>query len=69
LQLRLDGTLTTLGPQGIDLGEGARLVRTGAAGGLEIDFPDETAAYVTPLYWGSQGKWYLNLDIFPYPGV
>ncbi len=69
LQLRLDGTLTTLGPQGIDLGEGARLVRTGAAGGLEIDFPDETAAYVTPLYWGSQGKWYLNLDISHTPAL
>jgi len=69
LQLRVDGTLTTLGPQGIDLGDGGRIVKSAAPGGLEIDFPDETAAFVTPAWWASQSKWYINLDISHTPAL
>jgi lysyl endopeptidase len=63
LQLRIDGVLTMLGASGQNLGNGGRIVRTSAAGGLEIDFPDATALFVTPGWWASQSKWYLNVDI------
>jgi hypothetical protein len=63
LQLRIDGNLTTLGPQGIDFGDGGRIVKSSTPGALEIDFPDETALFVTPGWWPSQSKWYLNVDV------
>lgn len=35
-----------------------------AGGGIKIDFPDGTILLVTPGWWASQSKWYLNVDIF-----
>jgi subtilisin family serine protease len=63
LQLRVDGVLTTLGAGALDLGNGGRVRRTSASGGIEVDFPDGTAMVVTPGWWGDQGKWYLNMDV------
>ncbi|MGA2421851.1 MAG: Ig-like domain repeat protein [Candidatus Acidiferrum sp.] len=63
LQLRIDGVLTTLGSGGRNLGGGGSVQNTAAAGGLEINFPDTTALFVTPNWWASQNKWYLNVDI------
>jgi hypothetical protein len=67
MQLRLDGVLTTLGSMGLDLGDGARLARTSDQGGLEVDFPDNSVLLVTPAWWGSQSKWYLNVDVVHTP--
>lgn len=70
LQLRVDGDLTTLGENGIDLGNGGRLVKSAAtAGSIEMDFPDGTVAFVTPNWWPSQEKWYLNLDVLQTPAL
>ena len=38
--LRIDGTITTLGASGVDLGGGAQVKRSAAGGGIEVDFPD-----------------------------
>ena len=65
LQLRVDGVLTTLGPTGLNFGGGGRLANTSAPGGLEIDFPDGRILFVTPGWWTSQSKWYLNVDLAP----
>jgi len=62
LQLRIDGGLTALGPQGLALGNGGR-VAPQAGGGLEIDFPDGKTLLVTPQWWQSQSEWYLNVDV------
>jgi len=62
LQLRIDGALTTLGPQGMVLGAGGRVVPQ-AGGALEVDFPDGKTLLVTPEWWASQSEWYLNVDI------
>jgi hypothetical protein len=69
LQLRVDGTLKTLTPAGIDLGDGGRIVQTSAPGGLEVDFPDETSLFVTPGWWASQSKWFLNVDVSHTPAL
>ena len=53
LQLRVDGVRTLVGPAGIDLGDNARITRTMAPGGLEIDFPDGSILLVTPSWWDS----------------
>jgi hypothetical protein len=69
LQLRIDGMLTSLSQLPRDLGGGARIARTFAPGGLQIDFGDLTTLLVTPGWWSSQGKWYLNVDVVRTPTV
>ena len=61
LQLRIDGVLTTPGPQGIDLGPDGRVVKDPT--GLEIDFADGTILLATPGWWATQGQWYLDLSV------
>lgn len=62
LQLRIDGTLTTLGPQGMALGAGGRVVPQ-AGGVLEVDFPDGKTLLATPQWWSGINAWYLNVDV------
>ncbi len=69
LQLRVDGILKTLGPAGINLGGGGRIARTSAPGGLEVDFPDDSVMFVTPNWWASQSKWYINVDMSQTPAL
>ncbi|MBZ5723251.1 MAG: hypothetical protein LAO03_23180 [Acidobacteriia bacterium] len=69
LQLRIDGSLTTLGASGIDLGSGGRITRTTAAGGIQIEFPNETVLSVVPGWWPSESKWYLNVDVLRTPSL
>jgi hypothetical protein len=63
LQLRVDGVLTTLGPQGIDL-DGSRVVQPWGGNGIEIDYSDKTILIVTPAFWSDQQKWYLNVNVY-----
>jgi hypothetical protein len=37
--------------------------------GIEIDFPNETKLIVTPGWWASQGKWYLNVNAYRSPAT
>lgn len=69
LQLRIDGNLTTLGPNGLELGPGGRIIGTAALGGIEIDLPDGTLLDVTPTWWAAQSKWYLNVDVLSTPSL
>jgi len=62
LQLRVDGVLKTVGPAGMDLGD-ARITKTSASGGLQIEFPDDSILLITPDWWANQSKWYLNADV------
>ncbi|MGA3080753.1 MAG: Ig-like domain-containing protein [Terracidiphilus sp.] len=62
LQLRIDGALTSLGPQGVALGTGGR-VAPQAGGALEVDFPDGKTLLATPEWWASQSEWYLNVNV------
>jgi hypothetical protein len=39
-------------------------VKSPVGAGIEIDFPDETVVFVTPGWWASQSKWYLNVDVY-----
>lgn len=63
LQLRVDGVLTTLGPQGIDL-DGSRIVQPWGGNGIEIDYSNKTILIVTPAFWPDQQKWYLNVNVY-----
>jgi lysyl endopeptidase len=63
LQVRVDGVLTTVGAGGVNLGPGGRIIKSAVGNGYEVDFPSGTALFVTPLFWNSQGKWYMNVDV------
>lgn len=69
LQLRVDGTLRTLPATGIDLGDGGRVLNGPGGNGIQVDFPDGTALIVTPNWWASQSKWYLNVDAYNTPAI
>ena len=64
MQLRVDGTLTTIPASGLDIGDGARITRTSAAGGIQILFPTGTRLVVTPGFWASQKVWFLNANVY-----
>jgi Bacterial Ig-like domain (group 3) len=64
LQLRVDGALKTLSPAGLNLPSGGRVSKAPAGDGIEIDFPNGAILIATSNYWASQGKWYLNVDVF-----
>ena len=68
LQLRVDGALTTLSAAGVSLGAGGRVIPAGS-GGIEIDFPDGTALLVTPNWWSTESKWFLNVDAYHTPAL
>jgi hypothetical protein len=64
MQLRVDGVLTNLGPEGINLGHDGRIVRSAVGqGSIEIDYSDLTQLVVTPAFWPDQQKWYLNVTV------
>lgn len=68
LELRVDGKPVTLGSAGLDLGGGARIVKSAIGSGIEVFFPDRTHLIATPNFWASQNIWYLNVDVVNTPG-
>jgi hypothetical protein len=61
LQLRIDGKISTLNAQGINLGSGGRVINSSSgAGAIEIDFPDGKVLTVVPGTYDSMK--YLNVD-------
>lgn len=62
LQVRINGSLISLGSSPVAVGSGGRVGKSGST--YEVNFPNGTALYVTPQYWSSQSKWYLNMDVF-----
>ena len=64
VKLRVDGTLTELDDNGLDLGSGGRVMKSPAGGGaIQIDFPDGASLIVTPGWWSRYEQWYLNISI------
>jgi hypothetical protein len=63
LELRINGVVTALTDTGIALPQGGRVVKS-AVGGLEIEFPNGALLAATPGFWSSQGKWYMNVNIY-----
>ncbi len=66
LQLRVDGVLTALGANGLNLGNGGR-VTSSAGGGIKIDFPDGSSLIATPWWMAAKNMWIINLSVFQTP--
>jgi hypothetical protein len=67
LKVRIDGAVVNLPMGGQSLGNGGRVMKNGD--GINVDFPNGTSLVVTPGYWDSQGKWYLNVDVYHTPAL
>ncbi|MGO9933732.1 MAG: protease pro-enzyme activation domain-containing protein [Steroidobacteraceae bacterium] len=67
LELRIDGVLTKLGPNGLSLAPGGRVETSPTGTGIAVSFPDGTVLVVTPNWWSSQNLAYLNVDVFGTP--
>lgn len=63
MQLRINGKLTTPTAEGVNFDGGGRVVKSPAGDGIEVDFPDGTVVIAIPGWWGSQGTWYLNVQV------
>jgi hypothetical protein len=65
--LRIDGKVTTLGADGVNLGDGAQVKRSAAGGGIEVDFPD--GKIITAIPSGSYDSMqFLNVQ-FEHTGL
>lgn len=74
LQIRVDGVLRILGPDGIDLTScncesdetpsSGRIMKAADDKGIEIRYANGTKLVVTPGWWESQKKWFLNINVY-----
>jgi len=62
LQLRIDGKPSQLGAEGILLASGGRIIKTTAAGGIQIEAPGGSVVVVTPGWWPDYQVWYLDVS-------
>jgi hypothetical protein len=66
LELRVDGE--PVDPRkGLNLGGGNVIRKSTAGRELDISLADGTRVVVIPLFWTSQGYWYLDLQVFNTP--
>ena len=62
LQLRVNGKLIQMSPDGVTLENGGRIIPSTATGGIQIGAPGGSAVIVTPGWWDHYQLWYLNID-------
>lgn len=65
-QLRVDGKPITVRER-LDLGGGNAIMRAARSGEVDVRSADGTRVVVIPLFWASQGYWYLDVQVFNTP--
>lgn len=63
LILRIDGKPVDLASAPFDLPSGGRVLRTSAAGGVEVQMPGGTSVVITPARWGAHNIDFMNVDV------
>jgi hypothetical protein len=61
--VRIDGRPVRLSVGKVDLGGGATAQASADGQGLDVRSGDGDRVVVTPLFWTSQGVWYVNVDV------
>jgi hypothetical protein len=64
--LRVDGRPARLPAGGLAIG-GGRIATAASGTGVDVRAPDGSRVILTPLFWGGQGVWYLNVDVMKTP--
>jgi hypothetical protein len=64
--LHVDGKVVNASG-GLDLGGGNKIVKATAGGQAEFQLWDGTRIVITPVFWSSQGYWYLEIEVFNTP--
>ena len=64
--LRVDGQVREL-PRRLELGDGNTILRGSASGEIEVRASNGTRVMVTPMFWSSQGYWYLDVQVLNTP--
>jgi hypothetical protein len=65
-ELRVDGKVIGA-PGGYDLGGGNKIAKASPGGESEFQLSDGTRIVITPVFWTSQGYWYLQVEVFNTP--
>ena len=65
-QLRVDGKVINAS-RGFDLGGGNRITRASPGGEADVQLSDGTRIVITPVFWTSQGYWFLQVEVFNTP--
>lgn len=65
--LRIDGKVRSLPADGLNVGGGNRIVRAGTDGAIDVRAADGTRVIITPIFWSSQGYWYLDIEVLNTP--
>ena len=63
LQLRIDGKLTQLSPDGVPVTSGVRVMQTTAPAGIRIEAPGGTAVIITPRFWDYWQVWHMDVNV------
>ncbi len=66
LEIRVDGK-TVKFVSSLSLGAGNRIVKGTNPGDLDVRLADGSRVVVMPLFWESQGHWYLDVQVFDTP--
>ena len=64
-ELRVDGKVIN-GSSGFDLG-GGKITKALPGGESDFQLSDGTRVVITPVFWTSQGYWYLQVEVFNTP--
>ncbi len=65
--LRVDGRVSGLPASGLNLGGGNRIIHAGTDGAIDVRAVDGTRVIITPIFWSSQGYWYLDVEVLNSP--
>ncbi len=60
--LRLDGRVVTVPRGGLALSDGSRIINGSVTGAFDLRAADGTRVVLTPQFWDSQGRWYLDVE-------
>jgi hypothetical protein len=64
MRLRVDGVIQDINTLGtISLGTNARVTKTSAGNGIQIDFPNESSLIVVPGWWSAHNIAWLNITV------
>jgi hypothetical protein len=57
MEIRIDGVLVNVGPEGLELNDGSRVSKNEDTGELRVDYVDESSVRILPNWWAAKQIW------------